>query len=158
MSSSLESSLYRVASSTFEELGFMLPDREPSERQLEAALDGEVSVSFQGPFDGCVRLRVFGGVLPTLAMNMLGESELPAEALQRDALGEVANVICGNVLPAIAGSTEVFRLDAPRSGLPACRACSLGERVSVVVLGLDGGRAELSLYTTAPLTRALEPA
>lgn len=110
MSSSVESSLYRAASSTFEELGFMLVDRDPSERQLE------------------------------------------------DALGEVANVICGNLLPAIAGSTEIFRLDPPRPGVPVRHACSVGELVSTLVLGLDGGRAEVSLYATAAPTCALGPA
>ena len=157
MSSLVQSSLFQAANSTFEELGFMLPDREPSQAQLEAGLDGEVSVVFRGPFDGYVRLRVFGGVLPALAMNMLGDSEAPAEALQRDALGEVANVICGNVLPAIAGSTEIFRLDAPLGAGSAETLPADPELVSTAVLGIDDGRAEVALYATAALSSALEP-
>ena len=156
MSSSVESSLFQAASSTFEELGFMLADRQPSDRQREAVLDGEVTVAFRGPFEGYLRVRLFGGVLPALAMNMLGESAPPGEALQRDALGEVANVICGNALPAIAGSTEIFHLDAPSAGAP--ERVANAELASTALLGLDGGRAEVSLYATAALTPAPGPA
>lgn len=138
-----ESSLLRVASSTFEDLGFLLPERELTPGQREAPLDGAVSVEFAGAFHGRVELRLFGGVLPVLAMNMLGESGPPSEALQRDALGEVANVICGNVLPLLAGAREVFRLSAP---VPASAAAPAEAPACAARLGLEQGRAEVLLF------------
>ena len=128
----------------------MLPDRELSARQQAAGPDAAVSVGFRGPFEGRLVVRAFGGVLPTLAMNMLGEEEAPPAALQRDALGEVANVICGNLLPAIAGSREVFRLDAPVPEGPEAAAPG-APLLSSAVLGLEDGRAEILLYATPPL-------
>jgi len=41
-----------------------------------------------------------------------GLAEPPSPAEQRDALHEVANVICGSLLPAIAGTDQVFTLAA----------------------------------------------
>ena len=74
------------------------------------------------------------------------DSEMPREA-QLDALGELANVICGNVLPEIAGDRETFALTPPVLltevlGPPAAWAGTVGE----VRVGLDDGRAEVRLY------------
>ncbi len=85
-----------------------------------------------------------------LAANMLGQDEAPSERLQRDARGEVANVICGNVLPMIAGADGAFDLDAPRlidaNELPANDGL---EMVTVETsLGLEQGRADLRLRMT----------
>ena len=45
---------------------------------------------------------------------MLGEDE-PTDLQIIDALGEVSNVICGNVLPEISESKkDVFHLDSPK--------------------------------------------
>jgi CheY-specific phosphatase CheX len=155
MMSYVESSLHRAANSTFEELGFMLPDRELNRVQSEAEVDAEVSVVFRGPFEGYLVLRMCGGTLGMVAMNMLGESEAPAEALQLDALGELANVICGNLLPAIAGSREIFRLDPPQPGIPGLATAPAGsELVSSALIGLDDGRAELALYATEAIGAA----
>lgn len=159
MMSCVDNSLHQAANSTFEELGFMLPDRELSPRQSEAAVDAEVSVVFRGPFEGYLVLRMYGGTLGVVAMNMLGESEAPAPALQRDALGELANVICGNLLPAIAGSHEIFRLDSPQPGTPDPAAAPAGSTlVSTACIGLDDGRAELALYATEAISPTGGPA
>ena len=51
-----------------------------------------------------------------LAANMLGVSDAEADArTRRDALGEVANVVCGNVLPLVGGRHAVFHLGAPHA-------------------------------------------
>ena len=144
MSNFAETSLLRVASSTFEDLGFLFADRELSEAQRSAALEGAVSVSFTGAFEGRVEVRIFGGVLPVLAMNMLGEDEPPSPSVQCDALGEMANVICGNLLPQLAGSREIFRLSAPA---PAAKETA-SPTVSAV-FGLEQGRAEVLLFAEA---------
>jgi CheY-specific phosphatase CheX len=52
-------------------------------------------------------------MLTQLAANMLGDEAQSNELMERDSLGEIANVICGNALPAIYGFEPVFHLDAP---------------------------------------------
>jgi hypothetical protein len=130
-----------VASSIFEDLGFLLVHREPAGEQGAGALDGAVSVAFEGALRGRVEVRLFGGVLPLLTANLLGDDGVPSPALQRDALGEVANVICGNVLPLLAGSRAEFRLSEPLPAAPEAAA----EPAACAVVGVEQGRAEVRL-------------
>lgn len=135
--------LVSAATSIFEQLAFVVPDTEAESTPVPAR--AEARVAFHGPLTGELLVRVYGSVLSRLSANMLGQRGAPDPALQRDALGEIANVVCGNLLPRLAGTQAVFRLAAPvvtvppgprRAAEPAARA----------VLGLDGGRAEVELF------------
>ena len=143
MSNKLETELYKAATLTFEELGFLLPTPEINEQQLNAQAEAAVSVDFEGPFSGKLLLRVYGGLLPIIAANMLGQEDAPSETLQRDALGEIVNVICGNMLPGIAGSKDVFHVSSPR----AAESTDLPP-VAEVQVGLGLGRADLLLFVS----------
>jgi chemotaxis protein CheY-P-specific phosphatase CheC len=144
MSKRLETELYKAATLTFEEMGFLLPTSEIDEQQLNAQVEAMVSVEFKGPFSGTLLVRVCGGLLPILAANMLGEEDAPPKSLQYDALGEIANVICGNMLPSIAGSKDFFHVGAPKMTesidlLP----------IAQVQVGLGLGRADLLLFISS---------
>lgn len=144
MNQNMEKALFQAAALTFEELGFLFPNSELEGEQKTASTDAMVGVEFSGPFEGKLLVRVCGNLLPTLALNMLGEDVPPPIALQHDALGEIANVICGNALPLIAGKTEVFRLKSPQL-IPH----DVGIHTSptaAVELGLDQGRAEVMIF------------
>ncbi len=145
MSKKLQAELYWAATFTFSEMGFLLPTLEIDEDQRNAQVEAAVSVDFEGPFSGKLLMRVCGGLLPILAANMLGEEEAPPKSLQYDALGEIANVICGNVLPRIAGLKDFFHVSAPRmvdsSDVPP---------VAEVQVGLGEGRADLLLFISDP--------
>ena len=149
MNSNLEKALYKIAVMTFEELSFMLPTPELEEQQQDAPVEAAVSVEFWGPFNGKLVLKICGGLLSTLAINMLGEEELPTEQLQRDALGEIANVICGNVLPAIAGSkNDSFKLSAPQTveAGDSPDGASPEPPVAEAHIGMEQGRADVLLF------------
>jgi hypothetical protein len=78
---------------------------------------------------------------------MLGLVPPLARTIQVDALGEVTNVICGNVLPALAGRDAVFDLGAPR---PLDAHAAPGSAAEAeVLLGLGAGRALVSLHLEA---------
>jgi hypothetical protein len=62
--------------------------------------------------------------------------------MQLDALGEVANVICGNVLPIIFGKSSVIRMDAPEHG----DFNSIDKTAGEIRLGFDEGYADVFLY------------
>jgi len=129
----------------------LLPSAVPSAAEAAAPLAVGVGVRFDGPLRGRLELRVSGDVARCVAENMLGVDALDLDAdgaLVRDALGEVANVVCGNLLPEIAGRDAVFRLDAPRAfdGAGAGAGCGHGTPAAALSLGVDGGRAELALH------------
>jgi len=138
---------------TFEELGFMFPSSDLDPLQKYATPDALGYVDFEGPRTGRLVVRMCGGVLPVLAANMMGELEPPDQRLQRDALGEIANIICGNLLPALAGPKEVFQLRTPGAlapGEPLFPDPDMKPAAEVQV-GLEEGRADLLLYLTEPL-------
>ncbi len=145
MSSSLLDPLYRAATLTFEEMALLYAT--PLQEPIEGGADAEVAVGFTGPLRGRLVVRAFGGVLPVLAANILGQEEEPAPQLQRDALGEVANVICGNLLPAIGGPDALFLLDAPAPPERVPASDAFPELpVAGVALDLECGRAEVLLF------------
>lgn len=140
----MERCLSRALTATFEELALICPDTRLSDKQSEAMVDVAVSVSFNGPLSGRLVLRASSEILPGVAENMLGaDGEYPL-AVQRDALGELANVICGNLLPMIGGAESVFVLSAPHEyvtgGEP--HRCTPVARSSI---GIEDGRAVAQL-------------
>lgn len=104
-------------------------------------------MEFRGPLIGRLVVRASSVVLPALAANMLGADQSRHLPLQRDALGEIANVICGNVLPLIAGSDVIFNLAAPLvhegGALPSRDRDEPSARVEI---GVEEGRVETLLY------------
>jgi CheY-specific phosphatase CheX len=142
----LQTSLFRAGLRVFEDLGFMLPTSELDSEQAAAGFHSAVSVNFSGPMRGALLVAINGDILPVLASNMLGENDAPSVLQQEDALKEVANVICGNLLPMIAGPAAVFDLgepqlraseDAPDRNLPLA---------AKQAIGLENGRADLLLF------------
>jgi CheY-specific phosphatase CheX len=142
MNSSSGASLYKATALTFEGMGFLLPNPELSEAQRKAPSRSAVEVRFNGPLRGRLLLIVSGNILPGIVMNMLGEDAEISEEAQRDALGELANVICGNVLPEVGGADGVFTLETPRPVVPPGRGEPWSSEVHV---GLEGGRADVYL-------------
>jgi CheY-specific phosphatase CheX len=147
MDGNTKSALLRAANSTFESLGFLYPDEELSEAQAAASeLEASCRVRFRGPVSGALEVEVFGQVLGEFAANMMGCEGPPAPEVCREALGEVANVVCGNVLPALSGTTAVFDLAAPETATqPMLVRPFAADTVASVVLGVGEGRVELAL-------------
>jgi hypothetical protein len=148
--SAYDQALQDVAEETFETLAFMLvmPDDEPMEP--DPAMTA-CCVEFSGPFGGTLYVRVSSAMLPALAANMLGmefDSGVPSPEQQRDALRELLNVVCGNLLPAIAGTEPLFNVGAPElldePDLPATRHDR--EPAGRARMELDSGSAELVLF------------
>lgn len=147
MKNNLETVLYNTAALTFDGLGFMFVAPELEDEQQRMKPDTEASVSFEGPFSGRLSVAVCRELLPVLAANMLGEDEPPSEQQQYDALGEITNVICGNVLPEVAGAKAVFAIGPPRvqeHGLSSPSAA--GSPLAETCLALEQGRADIRLY------------
>ena len=80
---------------------------------------------------------------------MLGTEGALDESIRADAVGEIANVVCGNVVPALGTLRDVFVLDPP-AVVKLTPGQSVGAGDSVVLpLYFDRGRAEINLVSTA---------
>lgn len=149
MGSSVEKVLYRKAALIFEEMGFLLPRAETSEIGEH---DGcNASVSFHGPFSGRLVVSLSSAILAMLSANMLGVPGPVNASYQQDALGEIANVICGNLLPEISDRKAVFHLDAPvlSEGYNPHDIGSGSTPAAQAHFGLDVGCADVALFITA---------
>ena len=139
--------LLQAATSTFESLVLLFPEPQGTEGAEFLPLAATVSVTYHGVQSGRVAVGVTAGVLPAVAENMLGAAAAPDAQLQRDALGELTNVVTGNLLPLVHGATAVFRLDAPVPAGDAPFAAGTGESLTAMVrLQMDEGEAILAMF------------
>ncbi|MFP4355083.1 MAG: chemotaxis protein CheX [Phycisphaerae bacterium] len=118
MSNKLDETLAGVAEDTIMSLAFLFLMSEDEAGGIEADASVTASVEFSGPFAGALFLSAPQPMLDELAANMLGfeqgEAGLPSDDVKNDALKELLNVICGNLLPEIAGNEAVFKVHAPQ--------------------------------------------
>lgn len=160
MPNTMEQCLSQKLAATFEELALVCADTQLSVQQSEAPVDLAMSVSFTGPLMGCLILRATSDILPAIADNMLGTSEGASQAVLTDALGELTNVLCGNLLPLIGGAESVFVLSAPIVHLQnhqcpvklQLRDVAPSARASI---GIDHGRVVAQLMLSETSRQAL---
>lgn len=115
MNAAVSARLSAVTITTLERMGFLFAS--PAEEAPAAEELGleTVRVDFTGAFTGGLELSLSLPVLAELAANMLGAGDGTALSAdeQQDALKELANVVCGNLLPALAGRVKQFNIRAP---------------------------------------------
>lgn len=149
MSAALDSSLREAAVATFEQVVFLLPDTPPDEQQQARQVQAVATISFTGPAEGVLQVWACEGLLPHLTANMLGEEPV-SEALQLDALGEIANIICGQIFPHLEPLSS-FQQTPPEVAVCSARAiarapASLPAPAASIQLGLDRSRADVLLF------------
>ena len=142
-------SLRNVGIKSFENLCFVFPQYDLDDHHHAAEIEAASEVGFHGLFEGRLVLVMAGNILRTVAANMLGDNKLTRKQ-QLDALGEITNVICGNLLPEIFDSHETFEIDAPNIlDLPLVRT-NHGDTATSVSLAIENGRVDLILYLISP--------
>jgi hypothetical protein len=149
MSESLTVPLADAAIETFERLAYCFAEQGLSGDIPDVEVDAVVGVTFHGPARGGVVLQLSGNVLGPMTANMLGVPDEPSHSQQLDALGEVVNIICGNILPRVAGNAAVFALGVPtRYPSWAAAVSAIGSPSAVVRLDLEGGRADIAFVSS----------
>ena len=146
--SRLHQILTEVAETTFENLAFMFPMSDDGQGPPEQTGWASAKVDFAGQFSGTLFVGVSQGILPALADNMLGTDKGSASVEdQHDALKELANIICGNLLPVIAGTQAVFNVHPPElceGDAGQLNQCE-NQTVATSYLTLDEGLARIAL-------------
>lgn len=154
MNSALDEQLSQIVSKTLEDLTFLFTTPESWEMPNYSGDEKLVSVRFMGHFEGDLIFVCPPSVGREMTVNMLGldDDEGVAEAQIQDALKEVINIICGNILPILAGADAVFNIMAPEIlsfnsennfGRPAAP-------VAQVKLDLEGESGYLFLFLDDP--------
>ncbi|HXY29426.1 MAG TPA: chemotaxis protein CheX [Gemmatimonadaceae bacterium] len=138
--------LRTAATRAFEELGLLCVRQEGPPPRVSGALRAGAEVSFTGSLEGHLILRVSRGVLDAITANMLGREGPHSASLRSDALGELANVICGSALAGCVGPSARLSLGPPArigAGRSTEERRPLYARAS---LDLEAGRADVRLY------------
>jgi CheY-specific phosphatase CheX len=154
MPESLEAVLVGATQSALEKTAFLF-----AEPGAPAADDDAISaavfatVAFSGSHHGAFSIAFPESLLPVLALNVLGEEEAPDSATQRDALGELANIICGNILPALNPDGK-YSLGPPAVGGAPAVITRDAVRVASGDMQIDGAKVETALWLCAPGTPA----
>lgn len=149
MTPSTQYQLYPTAASTFEELAMLFPSDVLTEEQAELPFTHGVSVRFYGPKSGRLEVRASAEIVPALTANMLGAEEAVDPQLQRDALGELGNVLCGNVVSSMTNGIGVFHLHPPRHMDAAQFTELLEPNEECVDIGFDEGRVQVRLFLSS---------
>ncbi len=143
MAASFTAPLLQATRATFEDVALLVTEPAP-EWPADAGPRRTSSVEFHGARAGWLSLSISATVLTEVVANMLGRSAAVDGRIQDDALGELANIICGNVLaefdaiqPGIhIRSPHIGDVMEPRASGPLTRA----------LIRLDCGAAEACLY------------
>jgi len=116
-----------VVVDTLEKLAFLFAVPLEGPAPVDTRELATVRVRFSGPLCGGMQLSLSRPVLAELAGNMLGADDASALSAdeQHDALRELVNVICGNLLPLIGGNNAEFHIQTPF--IPAGDASGAGE-------------------------------
>lgn len=141
----LNDALVKIAVDALEKLAFMFAYPEDDETLIPDELPLTARTTFSGPFSGTLLMSFSETVLPELTANMLGvdEEETSLEQ-QMDACRETLNVICGNLLPAIAGDQAVFSITMPEVLAQGARATATPPTARAI-LSIDGAWCDLRL-------------
>ena len=155
--------VFRIAAETIEALALMFLT--PEEDAPVICGPAETSfVDFDGPFSGLLVVSASQCLLVELAANMLGEEDSTRCTVdqQYDALKELTNVICGNLLPILAGTKAIFRVGTPVITGPDL---PLPDTETQILIGqtnlfVDQGNFQVRLYVDekAPVVADLSPA
>ena len=146
MKTRVENALKEAGLKTFEETCFMYPVPELKDLQEMLPLEAAAEVKYRGDFTGRLLIETRGGLFKAIAVNMLSIQD-PTGEQKTDALGEIANIICGNVIPALGGVRQGYRIEAPKNiPLSETQNNLLGEPLVQTVINLNQGRVDLKFY------------
>ncbi len=143
MNKTVNDKLFEAASMVLEELCFLFSDETGRGGRHTRPLELVASVAFTGPTSGRLEIKTYGGLVPVIAANMMGRDDTTPEERQ-DAMGEFANVLCGNLLPELAGQDAVYSIQHPETGSDENESdCESAAEINLVY---DEGDLDLFLY------------
>jgi hypothetical protein len=143
----IEKNLKEAAVKTFEDICFMYQVPELEEIQKNLAPKAAAEVKYRRDFTGKLVIETSSGLESAIAANMLS-IDLPSSQQKRDALGEVANIICGNIVPSLGISGHGYKIESPK---PLNKDELLKEEgrekpLAEFTLNLNQGRADIKFF------------
>jgi CheY-specific phosphatase CheX len=107
--------LLHTLTGVLESMCFMMPTPASMMPRLSSVpVDvSRVHVTFSGPSAGVLELTLPPALMAAVTISMLGDEGPHPRETQEQAVCELANITCGNLLPFIAGEEAIFNLGSP---------------------------------------------
>jgi CheY-specific phosphatase CheX len=153
MKTKIEKALKDATISTFEDTCFMYLEPELEDIQKDLTLEAAAEVKYRGDFNGKLIIEARGGLSSAIAANILS-NDLPGSQQKMDALGEIANIICGNILPYLSRRGQGFKIESP-SPLKVDELLKEGKQekpLAEVTLNFSEGRADVKFFVDGDFT------
>ncbi|HNQ65854.1 MAG TPA: chemotaxis protein CheX [Smithella sp.] len=147
MKTKIEKILEEATIKTFEDICFMYLEPELKDSQAALEPDAAAEVEFHGAYNGRLVIASRGGLFSAIASNILS-SDHPSLQEKKDALGEIANIICGNIVPSL-GRRKAggYKIQSPRHlGRDELLKEEKSKPSAVVILNFNQGRADIKLF------------
>jgi len=147
MKKQIENVLKESTIKTFEDICFIYQVPELKDDQKNLALEAAAEVKFRGNFTGKLVIETRGGLFSAIASNMLS-NEVPSIQQKKDALGEVANIICGNVVPSLGRSEPEYKIESPicLNTDDLLKEDKQEKPLAEVTLNFNQGRVDIKLF------------
>jgi len=147
MKKQIENILRESTIKTFEDICFIYQVPELKDDQKKLTLEAAAEVKFRGNYTGKLMIETRGGLFSAIAANMLS-NEVPSIQQKKDALGEVANIICGNVVPSLGRSEPEYKIESPTclNTDDVLKEYKKLKPLAEVSLNFNQGRADIKLF------------
>jgi CheY-specific phosphatase CheX len=148
MKTQIEKFLIESTVKTLEDLCFMYQDPELKDAQENLPLEAAAEVKYRSDdFTGKLLIETRGGLFSAIATNILSNDDI-SDQQKKDALGEIANIICGNVVPSLGGGGREYKIDPPTSlnKDDLLKEEWREEPVAGITLNFNDGRADIKLF------------
>jgi hypothetical protein len=112
MKTKIKKALEDATVSTFEDTCFMYAVPELNEIQKDLKPEAAAEVRYKDGYTGKLVVETRGGLFSAIAANILSNDN-PTPRQKKDALGEIANIICGNVVTCLGRSRQGYKIASP---------------------------------------------
>jgi CheY-specific phosphatase CheX len=147
MKSKIEKVLEEASVNTFEDTCFMYQVPELNNVQKNLTLEAAAEVKYRGDYTGSLLIETRGGLFSAIAANILS-IDSPSCLQKKDALGEVANIICGNVVTSLGRSKQGYKIESPRSLKKdeLLKEKRQGKPLAEITMNFNEGRADIKFF------------
>lgn len=147
MKTKIEKALEEATISTFEDICFMYPVPELKEIQKNLKLEAAAEVRYRGEFTGKLLIETRGGLFSAIAANILS-NDSPGSGQKKDALGEIGNIICGNIVPYLGLGGRGYKIESPKSlnKDELLKQKSQAKPLAKVTLNFNQGRVDVKFF------------
>jgi len=147
MKSKIEKVLEEASVNTFEDTCFMYQVPELNNVQKNLTLEAAAEVKYRGDYTGSLLIETRGGLFSAIAANILS-IDSPSCLQKKDALGEIANIICGNVVTSLGRSKQGYKIESPRSLKKdeLLKGKRQGKPLAEITMNFNEGRADIKFF------------